>query len=102
MFHDRLICVEDRSYFLHLMSGVCQKYFQTPVLDLPDEAVIEQPPILLFGDFMNPAQPKENRVYGEINDLDKLKVVLKVRSLLMFLRIMYLHTLCVWYVSNVN
>lgn len=78
MFHDRLINIQDKSYFLHLMSSVCNKNFQTPILDVPDDPIIEQPPMLLYGDFLNSAVPKENRVYAEIPDMHKLMVVLKV------------------------
>lgn len=61
------------------MSAVCQKNFQQPILEIPDEPIIEHPPLLLFGDFLNSATPKENRIYQEIPDIEKLMVVLKVR-----------------------
>ncbi|XP_026730807.1 dynein heavy chain 6, axonemal [Trichoplusia ni] len=77
VFHDRLINVQDKSYFYHLMSVVCQKNFQTAILDVPDDPIIEHPPLLLFGDFINSAVPKENRNYAEIPDLAKLMTVLK-------------------------
>lgn len=60
------------------MSAVCQKNFQQPILEIPEDAVIEQPPLLLFGDFLNSAVPKENRIYQEIPDIEKLMIVLKV------------------------
>lgn len=60
------------------MSVVCQKNFQTAILDIPDDPIIEHPPLLLFGDFINSAVPKENRNYAEIPDLAKLMTVLKV------------------------
>lgn len=62
------------------MSTVCQKNFQQPILDVPDTPIIEQPPILLFGDFMNSAVPKESRQYQEISDIEKLMIVLKVKN----------------------
>ncbi|RVE44268.1 hypothetical protein evm_011063 [Chilo suppressalis] len=77
VFHDRLINIEDKSYFYQLMSNVCQKHFQQPILDIPEDPIIEHPPLLLFGDFLNSAVPKENRVYAEIPDVQKLMVVLK-------------------------
>ncbi|KOB72814.1 Dynein heavy chain 6, axonemal, partial [Operophtera brumata] len=77
VFHDRLINIQDKSYFLHLMSTVCQKNFQQPILDVPEDEMIEHPPMLLFGDFLNSAVPKENRVYAEIPDMAKLMIVLK-------------------------
>ncbi|CAG5008078.1 unnamed protein product [Parnassius apollo] len=78
VFHDRLISIEDKTYFYKLMHEVCERHFQTPVLELPEGELIEQPPLLLFGDFMNPSLPKENRVYQEIPDIEKLMAVLKV------------------------
>ncbi|KAJ8737519.1 hypothetical protein PYW08_000114 [Mythimna loreyi] len=77
VFHDRLINIQDKSYFYHLMSTVCEKHFQTPILEIPEDAIILQPPLLLFGDFINSAIPKENRNYAEIPDLPKLMVVAK-------------------------
>lgn len=79
MFHDRLINVEDKSYFYHLMSSICQRNFQQAILDVPDDPIIEHPPLLLFGDFINSAIPKENRVYAEISDVSRLMIVLKVQ-----------------------
>lgn len=60
------------------MCNVCEKFFKTPILDIPDDAIIEHPPPLLWGDFINSSVPKENRQYAEIPDLNKLAVVLKV------------------------
>lgn len=62
------------------MSTVCTKNFGDPILDVPDEAVIEHPPLLLFGDFINSATPKENRMYAEMPDINKLMTVLKVST----------------------
>jgi len=36
---------------------------------------LSHPPILLFGDFMNPVS-KESRIYKEITNIEKLRVVL--------------------------
>ncbi|XP_021206053.2 dynein axonemal heavy chain 6 isoform X1 [Bombyx mori] len=77
VFHDRLINIQDKSYFYHLMASVCEKNFQTPILSVPDEPIIEHPPLLLFGDFLNSSVPKENRTYQEIPDISKLMIVLK-------------------------
>lgn len=78
VFHDRLINVEDKTYFYRLMSSICNKYFQTPILDLPEDPLITHPPMLLFGDFINSATPKEQRVYCEMPDINKLITVVKV------------------------
>lgn len=60
------------------MSDVCEKNFKEPVLELPEGELIEEPPMLLFGDFINPSLPKEMRVYKELPDMEKLMAVLKV------------------------
>lgn len=78
VFHDRLINIKDKSYFYHLMCGVCDKYFKTPILDIPDEPIIEHPPLLLWGDFINSAVPRESRNYAELPDMNRLMIVLKV------------------------
>lgn len=77
VFHDRLINLEDKTYFYHLMKEVCQRIFGTPVIMLPDTVPIREPPLLLFGDFMSQAA-KEDRPYDEIKDIDKLKGILQV------------------------
>ena len=68
VFHDRLINDTDKDYFKNLMKEVSIKYF--------DSAVVADDETLMFGDFMIFGQPRENRVYEEIKDVDKLKSVL--------------------------
>ncbi|XP_075229380.1 dynein heavy chain at 16F [Lycorma delicatula] len=75
VFHDRLINLEDKSYFYRLMNEICQRIFGTPVILLPAEQIIKDPPMLLFGDFGKPVA-KEERIYEEMKDLEKLKQVL--------------------------
>lgn len=70
------------------MSSVCQRNFQTSILEVPDDPIIEQPPMLLFGDFLNSAVPKESRIYQEIPDINKLMIVLKVGSIEMKLKLL--------------
>ncbi|CAH0547855.1 unnamed protein product [Brassicogethes aeneus] len=77
VFHDRLINVEDKSYFYFLMKEICNRNFGTPVLMLPEEELITEPPVLLFGDFMTFGAPREDRLYEEISNLDKVKHVLQ-------------------------
>ncbi|GJQ70897.1 hypothetical protein Trydic_g814 [Trypoxylus dichotomus] len=77
VFHDRLINKEDKTYFYLLMREVCGRCFGTPVLMLPDEPVILNPPILIFGDFMQVGVERENRIYEEIRDINKLRNVLQ-------------------------
>ncbi|KAJ8965677.1 hypothetical protein NQ314_003959 [Rhamnusium bicolor] len=78
VFHDRLINVEDKSYFYFLMKEVCTRNFGTSVLNLPDEPIIRNPPILLFGDFMQFGADRENRLYEELKNIDKVKSLLQV------------------------
>lgn len=59
------------------MQEVCNRNFGTPVLNLPDDHVILDPPILLFGDFMVFGAEKENRIYEEIINIPKMKAVLQ-------------------------
>lgn len=70
------------------MKEICQRSFATPVIVLPTEkasvagaehsGIIKEYPVLLFGDFMMQAASKEDRVYEEIKDIEKLKGVLQV------------------------
>lgn len=67
-FHDRLVNSEDKKYFNNLLREVCMKYFNCNVIEEGDP--------LMFGDFMIFGQARENRVYEEIQDIDKLKSIL--------------------------
>lgn len=78
VFHDRLINVEDKSYFYFLMKEICQRNFGTSVLELPDVTVLTDPPVLLFGDFLQVGAEKANRLYEELTNIDKVKNVLMV------------------------
>lgn len=80
VFHDRLINLEDKTYFYLLMREICGRSFGTPVLDLPDTTVIRTPPTLIFGDFMRFGAAREDRIYEEIHDLEKLKSILQVST----------------------
>lgn len=62
------------------MKEVCNRSFGSPVLLLPDEAVITHPPTLLFGDFMVFGASKQDRIYEEIRDVEKMKTVLQVKQ----------------------
>lgn len=77
VFHDRLINLQDKSYFYHLMKEICGRSFGSTVLHLPDEPLITNPPLLLFGDFMQFGASKEDRIYEEITNFDKMKNVLQ-------------------------
>jgi dynein heavy chain len=80
VFHDRLINIEDKSYFYFLMREICGRNFGTAVLALPDQPVITNPPLLLFGDFMQYGANKQDRIYEEIKNIDKMRSVLQVQT----------------------
>ncbi|XP_069668946.1 dynein axonemal heavy chain 6 isoform X3 [Periplaneta americana] len=77
VFHDRLINIEDKSYFFHLMKEICIRTFSTAVIQLPDDPIIEHPPVIIFGDFMQVGAAKENKIYEEITNMEKLNDVLQ-------------------------
>ncbi|XP_012153033.2 dynein heavy chain at 16F [Megachile rotundata] len=77
VFHDRLINVEDKSYFYKLLNNISIGTFGTEVVRLPDEAIIEKPPLLLFGDFMAFGAAREQRIYEELTDIPYVKSTLE-------------------------
>lgn len=48
------------------------------VMRLPDEEIIEKPPILLFGDFMSFGAAREQRIYEELTEISKVRRTLEV------------------------
>jgi dynein heavy chain len=72
VFQDRLIDDTDRTYFNNLLSELVDKNFN---IQFTPESLMQQP--ILFGDFMKPGVPVEERVYVEINDLEALNSVLE-------------------------
>lgn len=68
VYHDRLVTEDDKSYFKNLLNEVCDKHFDSKIND-------DREPIL-FGDFMTFGQARENRVYEEIKNAEKLKNIL--------------------------
>ncbi|XP_050530853.1 dynein axonemal heavy chain 6 [Daktulosphaira vitifoliae] len=76
IYHDRLVCLEDKSYFHKLLQSISTRYLGGSILEFSQsDENLSRPPMLLFGDFMNPV-PKEFRIYEEITNIDKLKSVL--------------------------
>lgn len=47
------------------------------MVPLPEEEIISQPPLLLFGDFLVFGAERDQRVYEEIVDVDRAKSVLQ-------------------------
>lgn len=60
------------------MKRICIKSFTTEVIPLPDDPIIDHPPVLIFGDFMQIGAAAKNKVYEEITNMEKLKYVLQV------------------------
>lgn len=77
VFHDRLTNSQDKTYFFRLLKDVCLEYLNDEVIVLPEEDVIEHPPLLIFGDFLNFGAEAKDRVYEEIVDLDRAKFILQ-------------------------
>lgn len=69
VFHDRLVNKDDRNYFKNLLNEVSIKYFESSI-------VIDESESLMFGDFMIFGQQRDQRIYEEIKDIDKLKSIL--------------------------
>lgn len=85
VFHDRLINVEDKSYFYFLMKELCIRHFGGGVVKLPDVPLITEPPLLLFGDFLHFGAEQEDRLYEELTDVDKIKSALSVNYSILFI-----------------
>lgn len=68
VFHDRLVNEADQTYFKELMDETSLKHFESPVVDKGE--------LLLFGDFMIYGQAREDRIYEEIKNVEKLKSIL--------------------------
>lgn len=67
-FHDRLVSDDDKKYFKNLLNEISVEHFKCNI--------IENNEVLMFGDFMVFGQARENRVYEEIKNIDKLKSIL--------------------------
>lgn len=67
------------------MCEILQRSYGDPVLRLPDEDIIMHPPVLLFGDFMAISAAKEDRVYEEILNIEKLKTVSQVSNPVLYI-----------------
>jgi dynein heavy chain len=72
IFHDRLIDSIDRSNFYKILCEVVEKNFS---VTLNRETMIKSP--VLFGDFLKRGVPPEDRIYSELEDMDKLNTLLE-------------------------
>ena len=62
------------------MKEVCLRCFNIPIIDIEtsNDQMVSNPPVLLYGDFIQIGATKENRIYEEFTNILKLKTVLQV------------------------
>lgn len=72
VFHDRLVCAEDKRWFTNLMVDLVQSAFR---VDWKHEDLFESKP-LIFGDFMKRGIPFEERQYDEVRDVPTMSKVI--------------------------
>lgn len=56
------------------------------MLEIDESTLDVSPPPLIFGDFLNPAAAKEDRVYEEASSFEKLRDILEVSTRIIFVR----------------
>ena len=71
VFHDRLTDDEDRNLFANTLTELCSKVLGVHLDKSKMMGVV-------YGDFMKGLVEKENRIYDEITNKEKLKQVLLV------------------------
>ncbi|KAL1023853.1 hypothetical protein UPYG_G00047240 [Umbra pygmaea] len=72
VFHDRLINDEDKTYFNTVISEMACKYFG---FNLDPTYFVTKP--IIFGDFIKVGAEKSDRVYEDLTDIDKIRIVLQ-------------------------
>ncbi|XP_053711973.1 dynein axonemal heavy chain 6-like isoform X3 [Synchiropus splendidus] len=72
VFHDRLINNEDKDYFNGIVCQMAKKYFD---IKMEPSYFVTNP--IIFGDFMKVGADKEDRVYEDLTDMDKIQGVLQ-------------------------
>ncbi|KAL7403678.1 hypothetical protein ABVT39_003711 [Epinephelus coioides] len=72
VFHDRLINNQDKTYFNTIISEMASKYFS---INLEPSYFVTQP--IIFGDFIKVGADKEDRLYEDLTDMDKIQAVLQ-------------------------
>ncbi|XP_051939159.1 dynein axonemal heavy chain 6 isoform X1 [Hippocampus zosterae] len=71
VFHDRLINGQDKEYFNTIVCETATKYFG---INLDPSYFVNEP--IIFGDFIKVGAEKEERLYEDLTDLDKIQSVL--------------------------
>ncbi|KAM9363597.1 dynein axonemal heavy chain 6 [Symphorus nematophorus] len=72
VFHDRLINNQDKNYFNTIVCEMSSKYFS---INLEPSYFVTQP--IIFGDFIKVGAEKEDRLYEDLTDMDKIQGVLQ-------------------------
>ena len=66
VFHDRLICLEDKDFFLEILADVAGRFLKVKTTA---EELLNNP--FIFCDFMKPGVEKEDRIYEDMTDFKK-------------------------------
>ncbi|XP_053147968.1 dynein axonemal heavy chain 6 isoform X2 [Hemicordylus capensis] len=72
VFHDRLICTEDKQYFYSILADMASKHFGVSV---DPDSFVSKP--IIFGDYIKPGADKADRLYEELTDIQKIMGVLQ-------------------------
>ncbi|XP_061839882.1 dynein axonemal heavy chain 6 isoform X2 [Nerophis lumbriciformis] len=72
VFHDRLINAQDKEYFNTIVCETAMKYFS---INLQPSYFVTEP--IIFGDFIKVGAEKEERLYEDLTDLNKIQAVLQ-------------------------
>lgn len=72
VFHDRLINSQDKTYFNTIVCEMASRHFD---INLEPSYFVTQP--IIFGDFIKVGAEKEDRLYEDLTDMNKIQVVLQ-------------------------
>ncbi|KAG7222944.1 hypothetical protein INR49_015971 [Caranx melampygus] len=72
VFHDRLINSQDKMYFNNIICEIAGRYFS---INLEPSYLMTQP--IIFGDFIKVDAEKEDRLYEDLTDMNKIQTVLQ-------------------------
>uniref|UniRef100_A0A3P8PCE0 AAA+ ATPase domain-containing protein n=1 Tax=Astatotilapia calliptera TaxID=8154 RepID=A0A3P8PCE0_ASTCA len=72
VFHDRLINTQDKTYFNTIICEMARRYFD---IHLESSHFVSHP--IIFGDFIKMHAEKEDRLYEDLTDMNKIQTVLQ-------------------------
>uniref|UniRef100_A0A3Q3BGU1 Dynein, axonemal, heavy chain 6 n=1 Tax=Haplochromis burtoni TaxID=8153 RepID=A0A3Q3BGU1_HAPBU len=72
VFHDRLINTQDKTYFNTIICEMAGRYFD---IHLESSHFVSHP--IIFGDFIKMHAEKEDRLYEDLTDMNKIQTVLQ-------------------------